>query len=200
MAHQDYVKRGNPRAKAKKPATRKAAPRKSTKKSPAASTAPSVSLKTKLIAALTLAAVGGFGYFLYAINGSSDNAPVIESKPPEIQKKPEKSSIPPPPKEEKWQYIEELKNKTVEVEVKELEKKGPYLMQCGSFRSSQQAEAMKAKMAFMGLEAEVRKSNGKNGIWYRVVLGPYETKRLAEKDRHKLKRQSISGCKIWNWS
>ena len=51
-----------------------------------------------------------------------------------------------------------------------------------------------------GLESQVRSSEGKNGLWYRVILGPYETKRAAERDRHKLQRAKIYGCAIWNWN
>ena len=73
-------------------------------------------------------------------------------------------------------------------------------MQCGSFRKEQQAQAMKAQMAFAGLIAEIRKTNGKNGVWYRVRLGPYETKRQAESDKNKLKRINIVSCGIWGWT
>ncbi|RUO72238.1 cell division protein FtsN [Pseudidiomarina sediminum] len=100
--------------------------------------------------------------------------------------------------EERWQYIEELENLEVEVDVPERELGPPKLMQCGSFRSKSDAERLRAAIALQGLEANVYRSNG--GSWYRVVLGPYETKRAAEKDRHKLQRARIHGCQIWNWN
>ena len=53
----------------------------------------------------------------------------------------------------------------------------------------------KVRIAFQGLSSEVRKT----GNWYRVILGPYERKRPAEKDRHKLQRAKIHGCQIWLW-
>ena len=73
-------------------------------------------------------------------------------------------------------------------------------MQCGSFRTLEQAQTLKAKIAFAGLVAEVKKTQGSNGIWYKVRLGPYETKRLAESDKNKLKRIKIMGCGIWLWT
>ena len=73
-------------------------------------------------------------------------------------------------------------------------------MQCGSFRTHQQAETLKAKIAFAGLISEIKKTTGSNGIWYKVRLGPYETKRHAESDKNKLKRINIVGCGIWGWT
>ena len=100
--------------------------------------------------------------------------------------------------EERWQYIEELENLEVEVDVPERELGPPKLMQCGSFRSQADAERLRAAIALQGLESQIYPSNG--GTWYRVVLGPYETKRAAEIDRHKLQRARIYGCQIWNWN
>jgi cell division protein FtsN len=74
-----------------------------------------------------------------------------------------------------------------------------YLMQCGSFRKQSQAEELKAKIAFQGLESQVLESKGSKGIWFRVVLGPYETKRDAERARHALRSAKVNRCQIWNW-
>ncbi len=70
-------------------------------------------------------------------------------------------------------------------------------MQCGSFRKRDQAEQLEARIAFTGLQAEVRETEGKNGLWYRVVLGPYQGKRSADRDRHLLQDNKIEGCRIW---
>ena len=72
-------------------------------------------------------------------------------------------------------------------------------MQCGSFRKQSQAEELKATIAFQGLESQVLESEGSKGIWFRVVLGPYESKRDAERDRHALRSARINRCQIWNW-
>jgi cell division protein FtsN len=45
----------------------------------------------------------------------------------------------------------------------------------------------------------VRKSSGTNGIWYKVILGPYENKRAAERNKHTLQNAKINGCQIWLW-
>jgi cell division protein FtsN len=96
----------------------------------------------------------------------------------------------------KWQYEESLPSKEVIVDIPE-EKANtrPYQMQCGSFRRQGDAESLKARIAFQGLNSTVKKT----GDWYRVILGPYNRKRIAEKERHKLQRAKINGCQIWYW-
>ena len=112
--------------------------------------------------------------------------------------KTEADPLPEKPKE-KWDYIQELENKEVEVDVPEPPKDGPWRLQCGSFRISDQAEALRARIAFAGLEAAVRTSTDSNGAAYRVVLGPYERRHEAEKDNARLRRNKISSCAIWKW-
>jgi len=52
--------------------------------------------------------------------------------------------------------------------------KETYFLQAGSFPNPADADSLKAKLALMGMEANVEPANvaGK-GVWYRVRLGPY---------------------------
>jgi cell division protein FtsN len=143
---------------------------------------------------IALILVGGFGYGLWYIKHNADPE-LVEQQANPVKK--EEAIIPPPKTPE---FIKEIKEHEVQVEVKEIEQKGPYVMQCGSFRTMAQAQTLKAKIAFAGLVAEVKKTQGSNGILYKVRLGPYETKRLAESDKNKLKRIKIMGCGIWLWT
>ncbi|RRS08769.1 SPOR domain-containing protein [Pseudoalteromonas sp. J010] len=146
------------------------------------------------IAALLL--IGGFAYGLWFIKTNADPKEVEQAKNPHPAQ--EQTVVKPKPRPP--EFIEEIKNHEITVEVKEIESKGPYQMQCGSFKTHAQAEAMKAKVAFAGLIAEIRRTEGSNGVWYRVRLGPYDTKRLAESDKNKLQRVGIFGCGIWGWT
>lgn len=150
---------------------------------------------------ITLTLVGSFIYLLWSITGSApEKVESIEKKvTTPIKTKQPANALPQKPKE-RWTYQQELENKEVEIELPaETQNTRPYQMQCASFRSASQANEMKAVIAFQGLEAQVRKVSGKNGTWYKVVLGPYSTKRLAERDKHKLQKQSINTCQIWHW-
>jgi cell division protein FtsN len=52
--------------------------------------------------------------------------------------------------------------------------KDTYFLQAGSFPNPADADNLKARLAFMGIEATVVSANlAEKGIWYRVRLGPY---------------------------
>ncbi len=223
MAHKDYIKRGNPKAnkqgKPNKPKAKKATkPAKSGKnEAPQAKSLPLVAMTFAVVV------LSGFIYFLWSINGAADplantegsSAPdTAKTTPAPVKDQPkrqpvqtiakavtEQPDVPPPPEKEDWQYIDELKNKTVEVPLTKLDKKGPFLMQCATFRESRRAEAFKAQLAFLGYESRIKTTKSSSGgERHRVQLGPYETNRDAQRARHKLSKHKINGCKIWLWT
>jgi cell division protein FtsN len=99
---------------------------------------------------------------------------------------------------EEWAFIDALPEYSVEIDVPEEEESDRvYIVQCGSFRTTERAQELRARLALQGLEAQILKSDGNNGVWYRVVLGPYERKREAERLRHQVRRAGIDGCKIY---
>lgn len=177
MANKDYVKRGRG-SSARKPTRKQAAPRRKP-------------WRSGLIAILL---VSVFGYGLYTLSTDPEPpAPVVETKP---KPKPKPKATLPPPPEEKWDYVESLPNREVEVQAKEqVISEIPYIMQCGAYKNAQQAEARKLDIAFQGINSKIRKKEGSS--WYRVVLGPYKFKRDAERDKHKLQRAKIEPCAIW---
>ncbi|MEE2001964.1 SPOR domain-containing protein [Alkalimonas sp. MEB108] len=175
MPKRDYVKTARPQAKSRK-------------KAPAKAPFP------WLVLSVTAGLVFVFGWFLWTIN---QQEPVATKPQPAAVVKDE---LPERPTEEPYQYIRELENREVVVEVRELESRGPFQMQCASFRSEQQADAMRAQIAFAGFSSTIRRTEGSNGVWYRVVLGPYDSRRQAEADRNRLRRNGINSCQIWNWN
>lgn len=189
MANKDYVKRGRSPQKATKKTTKK----KGTKQ-PISSTG-STPWKAVAVAALLVAV---FGYALYFLNDAptpETTSTVTDVIPAKAKKKSSTEEIPPMP-EEQWSYMDELPNKEIEVEQKELKVSNiPYIMQCGAYKNRAQAEERKMNIAFQGLTSTVRHAEGSS--WFKVVLGPYKFKRDAEKDRHKLQRAKIEPCAIW---
>jgi len=190
MANQDYVSRS--------PAKKKKNTRKG--KQSAANTG-EIPLKAKLISLLLVILIGSFTYALWSLKTDpSTKTPLVEPvKSTKAIKTPSNTKELPKPPKEKWTYVKDLENKEIEVGEYEVKEKGPYKMQCGSFRTQKQAETLKARIAFSGLEAQVKAVTGKSGTWHKVFLGPYPRKRLAEKDKHKLKRNNINYCQIWLW-
>ena len=51
-----------------------------------------------------------------------------------------------------------------------------YLLQVGSFRQQAEADRRRGELALLGLEATVELGDGDNGRWYRVYLGPFESR------------------------
>lgn len=150
-------------------------------------------------------AIAGFSWLLYSIKGSApEPSPLPASIIPEISSPdaPIVNATPLPEKPQERSYIHELETKEVEVEITQPKNSEtrPYQMQCASFRNRDDAESMKATIAFSGLSSQAKRSEGKNGVWYRVVLGPYSSKRKAETDRHKLQKIGIDSCQIWFWN
>jgi len=180
MSNQDYISRSPAKKKKNNPY----------KKKPAAQQ-PSSSIKTKVMTAFAVLLLAAFAYGLWFLKTSPITKIPNQNSPDKVTKKKAKS-LPTPPKE-KWVYVDALKNKEVEVGQYEVKQGGPYKMQCASFKTQPQAEALKAQMAFIGIESKIQSAQGKHNIWYKVILGPYQRKRLAEEDKHKLRNNKING-------
>ncbi len=191
MAQRDYVSRGRGSQNKKKNNNKRATRQ---PKRPAQGQAQLPKVKLAIVVLL----LAGFVWFLWSISGAAPedvDGPV--SSPVSVQ--PEEA-LPEMPEEE-WEYIKSLPGYEVEVEVAEQQKSDKlYLLQCGSFRTRAQAEEMKANIAFQGLEAQIRDTNGSNGQWFRVILGPLQTKRDAERAKHTLRKINITTCMILTWS
>lgn len=191
MAQRDYVSRG------RSPQKKKAANNKRKPATNAQANTPSVGKLPLIRLVGVFALVIGFGVFLWSIKDNVEEDVDTQVARPVA---PTEETLPELPEEE-WEYIKTLPGYEVEVEVKEQEKSDKrYLMQCASFRTRAQAEEMKAKIAFQGLEALIRHSSGSNGEWFRVILGPFESKRDAEKAKHSLRKVNIATCQIWYWN
>lgn len=187
MANRDYVRK-NPTSNKKN--GNRTPKRSASKKKPAARAIP---WKAAIIAVILLA---GLIALLSKLN--NDPEPTVLDNNTVPIAVPEKSkpaeSLPPPP-QEKWDYMETLPKREIEVQAKEVEiPKIPYIMQCGAYKTPSQAEQRKANIAFQGLSSKVVKLEGSS--WYRIILGPYTFKRDAVKEQHVLQRAKIEPCII----
>ncbi len=190
MANQDYVSR----PPAKKPKYKRAAKK-------TASQNNALTFKAKIISILFVLLISAFAYGLWVLKTDPMTKTPLPLAVDEVNKNKTSNhnkTLPTPPKE-KWTYVEDLTTKEVEVGHYEVKAKGPYKLQCSSLRSQKQAETLKAQIAFAGLEAQIKAVKGDSGVWYKVFLGPYPNKRLAEEDKNKLKRNNINYCQIWLW-
>ena len=77
---------------------------------------------------------------------------------------------------------------------KPVKKQHKYLLQAGSFRSSQDAERLKARLLLAGQTPRVVKVTiGSGEAWHRVQLGPFETSESIDQARKVLAEHKIDG-------
>ncbi len=66
-----------------------------------------------------------------------------------------------------------------------------YLLQAGSFKQREDADRRRAELLLLGLDPQVEQSDGDNGRWFRVYLGPFESKSKMAKARSMTASQEI---------
>lgn len=65
-----------------------------------------------------------------------------------------------------------------------------WMVQCGSFKGSEQAETVRAQLAFEGFDSRITTNNG----WNRVVIGPIKGKENADGTLNRLKIAGHGNC------
>ena len=81
--------------------------------------------------------------------------------------------------------VEELQQRTRRSEASAT-KRGPYLLQVASFQSFADAERTKARLALLGIIAQVQSVNVNGQDWHRVRVGPYDSSRETERIQRQL--------------
>ncbi len=61
-----------------------------------------------------------------------------------------------------------------------------YWLQLGAFRKASDADALKARLALMGVESSILVSNSNGQRWHKVRVGPFEGKRARQAMLRKL--------------
>ncbi|PNK62592.1 MULTISPECIES: cell division protein FtsN [Pantoea] len=65
-----------------------------------------------------------------------------------------------------------------------------WMVQCGSFKGSDQAESVRAGLAFEGFESRITTGGG----WNRVVIGPFKDRSAADSTLKRLRGNGHSNC------
>ncbi|MCB5162315.1 SPOR domain-containing protein [Marinomonas algarum] len=130
------------------------------------------------------------------------STPVEEKKnpPAPVKKAADTPTIVTPKKDtfEFYQLLQDSEVDTSHVDAYQSTPRGEqdfyYMLQAASFRNPEDADRMRANLILSGLvETSVRKTIGKNEQpWYRVILGPYESRSNMNRAEDKLVSMSIS--------
>lgn len=65
------------------------------------------------------------------------------------------------------------------------------ILQVGSFQSSEEADSLKAQLAFLGLEARVKSAVVNDETWHRVQLGPFASQSSLSRAKNLLIENKI---------
>ena len=65
------------------------------------------------------------------------------------------------------------------------------ILQVGSFQSAEEADALKAQLAFLGLEARVKSAVVNDDTWHRVQLGPFASESKLSRAKNLLIQNDI---------
>ncbi|MFZ5619562.1 MAG: SPOR domain-containing protein [Pseudomonadota bacterium] len=128
-------------------------------------------------------------------------APVAQKDAREVRKTPN-AKVPPPPKPrfDFYTILPEMEVVVPEQEitgkqregVRQVEAPGTYLLQVGSFRTLQQADQLKAKLALIGLQAGIQTVTiSERDTWHRVRVGPFKDLNALNTARARLKENQI---------
>jgi cell division protein FtsN len=75
-------------------------------------------------------------------------------------------------------------------------KAAQYLIQAGMYRSVKEADGLKARLALLGFNTRLQKIDAENGLWFRVIIGPFLDESLAMAQQKKLETQNIKGILV----
>lgn len=71
-----------------------------------------------------------------------------------------------------------------------------YLLQAGSFQNREDAEKLKARLAFLGVEADIQEVQVNRQTWHRVRTGPFKDKAQLYRNLKILQRNNINAISL----
>lgn len=101
--------------------------------------------------------------------------------------------------EPEYEFFEVLPNQKITVDVDPADLPKPrsattgkqFLLQAGSFRQATDADRRRGELLLLGLNPKVEDTQGDTGRWFRVVLGPFESRSAMAKARSLTAQQDI---------
>lgn len=66
-----------------------------------------------------------------------------------------------------------------------------FLLQAGSFKQAEDADRRRAQLLLLGLTATVEEATTDNGRWFRVYIGPFESRSALQSARNRTAQQGI---------
>lgn len=198
MARQDFAHQRRNGANARPAASRKS-PRPAAPKRPA----PPPRRTPWVLLITTLLVIGGLGYLVYTLLQTPPQPTATAPAAPAPRPAPSAPAAPAAaetPRSSRFEFYEMLPRSEVvapKVEAyqstpKDAKMEHRYLLQAGSFRDPADAERMRARLILEGFPGvRTDRSDGSNGVWYRVRIGPFDNKTDMNRAHNKLGKLNI---------
>ena len=71
-----------------------------------------------------------------------------------------------------------------------------YLIQTAAYRALTSAEKLKSQLLSQGFSPKIQKIEAEDGIWYRVIVGPFPSETIALHQKKRLSKSHIQGILI----
>ena len=71
-----------------------------------------------------------------------------------------------------------------------------YLLQAVSFRKSEDAERLRARLLLSGMDAFTERTSVNGSVWYRVLVGPFPNKTELNRAQTRLREQNLNPLPI----
>ncbi len=100
-----------------------------------------------------------------------------------------------------FNFYTTLQDMEVEIDAEDLaqtdtRKPSTYYIQLGAFKHIEDAETLKARVAFSGVSAFIESSEIKEVIWHRVRIGPYLSSRKVDVAKRNLQKSGFNAMII----
>jgi len=121
----------------------------------------------------------------------TQNKNTIDDNSADLQIKPKKN----------YDFYETLQEMEVIVDQSELQQTTDrvaksYVLQLGAFKKLEDAESLKAQVAFTGMASNIQTINIDGTQWHRVRVGPFQSGRKADVNKRKLEQNGFSAIII----
>ncbi len=103
--------------------------------------------------------------------------------------------------QDNFDFYTTLQDMEVEIDAEDLaqtdtRKPSTYYIQLGAFKRIEDAETLKAKVAFSGISAFIESNKIKGTIWHRVRIGPYTSSRKVDVAKRNLQKSGFNAMII----
>jgi cell division protein FtsN len=142
-----------------------------------------------VVCGLALATMAWLGGYLPGRGDPSPGLPTGHDEPAIVE-------TPDPGRSRQYDFFTVLPEIEVVVPQREIEERareqaeaapqGPYMIQVGSFRSSSDADGLRAQVTLLGLNAQIQTVTVNEVTWHRVRVGPFDSAREADGARRRL--------------